>query len=144
MIHKRASNRDTLSLTARELVGLVSHTLSQVHGLERFLRHLMSLRRANTTVNQRQLDVVQRRGAREQIERLKYETDFLIANARKLVVVHLRDVLTVEPVFTLTRSIETADQIHQGRLAGTGWTDDRDVLATRDIKRHSVQRVNFL
>src|SRR5678815_6057616 len=115
MIHKGASNRDTLSLAPRKLVGLVSHTLSQVHRRERFLRHLMSLRRANTTINQRQLDVVQRGGAREQIERLKNETDFLVANASKLVVVHLRNVLAVEPVFALARSIETADQIHQGR-----------------------------
>src|SRR5215217_2242782 len=113
MIHERAGDRDALSLTARELVGLVSHTLSQVHGVERFLRHFMSLRRTNTTVNQRQLDIVQRSRAREQIERLENETDFLIANTSKLVVVHLRDVLAVEPVFTLARSIETADQVHQ-------------------------------
>src|SRR4026208_128295 len=117
MIHERASDRDALSLTARELVGFVSHALSQVYGLERLLRHFMSLRRADATVNQRQFDVVQRRSAREQIEGLKNETDFLVANACELVVVHLRDVLAVEPVFTLRRSIETADQVHQRRLA---------------------------
>src|SRR5829696_10579922 len=100
MIHERTRDRDALSLAARELVGLVSHTLSQVHGVERFLRHFMSLRRANTTVNQWQLNVVKRSRAREQIERLENETDFLIANASKLVVVHLGDVLTVEPVLT--------------------------------------------
>src|SRR5215213_277431 len=117
MIHERAGNSDTLSLTARELVGLVRHTLSQVHGVERFLRHFMSLRRANTTVNQRQLNVVKRSSAREQVECLKNETDFLVANASKLVVIHLRDVLAVKPVLTLRRSIETADQVHQRRLA---------------------------
>src|SRR5215213_2159196 len=104
----------------------------------------MSLRRAHTTVDQRQLNIVQRSRAREQIERLKNETDFLVANASKLVVVHLRNVLAVKPVFTLARSIETADQVHQRRFARTRWTNNRDVLATRDIKRNSVQRMHRL
>ena len=77
----------------------------------------MSLRCTDTTVNQRQFDVVKRSSAREQIERLKNKPDFLVADARELVVVHLGDVLSVQPVLTLRRSIETADQVHQRRLA---------------------------
>src|SRR5215204_7823507 len=117
MIHERTRDRDALSLAARELVGLVSHTLSQVHGLKRLLRHFMSLRGADASVNQRQLNVVKCSRAREQIESLKDEADFLVANACKFVVVHFRDVLGVEPVLTLTWRIETADQVHQGRFA---------------------------
>src|SRR5215212_291290 len=117
MIHERTRDRDALSLAARELIGLVSHALSQVYGLERLLRHFMSLRRADASVNQRQLNVVKRSRARKQIESLKNKADFLVANACKFVVVHFRDVLAIEPVLTLTRRIETADQVHQGRFA---------------------------
>ena len=39
---------------------------------------------ANVRVNRRQLHIFERRGARQQIEALKYESNFLIANGRKL------------------------------------------------------------
>jgi hypothetical protein len=42
-------------------------------------------------VDQRQLDVVQRRGARQQVERLEDEADVLVADARQLVVVEAGD-----------------------------------------------------
>ena len=42
-------------------------------------------------IDQRQFHVVQRRGAGQQIEGLKDEPDFLVADARKLVVVHFAD-----------------------------------------------------
>src|SRR5690349_18688100 len=117
MIHERASDCDALSLSARKLVRFVTHALAEVYGMERFLRHVMSLRRANTAVNQWQFNVVKRSGAREQIEGLEHETDFLIANTRQFVVVHFRNVLAVKPVFALARRVETADQVHQRRLA---------------------------
>ena len=119
MVHKGASDGHALALTAREFVGSVRHAVSKVNGLESLLRHFMSLRRTDATVNQRQLNIVKRSRAGEQIERLKNKPDFLIANASQFVVVHLGDVLAVEPVFTLCRRIETANQVHQGRLART-------------------------
>src|SRR6185503_4288895 len=83
-----------------------------------------------------------RGSSREKIERLKHEPDFLVTNARELVVVHLGDVLSVEPVLSLRWSIQAADQIHQRRLPGAGWSNDRDVLATRNVERNAVQRVH--
>ena len=52
------------------------------------------------------------RGPGQQIKRLEDKANFLIAYARKLIVVHFGDVLAVEPVFTTARSIEAANQIH--------------------------------
>ena len=49
----------------------------------------------------------------------------------------------VEPEVALKpRRVETADQVHQRRLAGPGWSNDGDVLSARDIERDAVQRVH--
>src|SRR6185369_6730217 len=102
----------------------------------------MSFRSTDAAVDQRELDIVKRGCAREQVEGLKDEADFLVTNPSELVVVHLGNVLAVEPVLALCRRVETADEIHQRRLAGTGWSNDGNVLAARDIKRDAVQRVH--
>src|ERR1043165_103234 len=124
MIHERTRNRDALALTARELVWLVHQALGEVDGAQRLLGHLVSLRSTDATIDQRQLDVVKRSRAREQVEGLKDEADFLVTNTSELVVVHLGNVFAVEPVLALRRRIETSDQVHQGRLAGAGWSND--------------------
>src|SRR5918999_841571 len=111
MVNESASDRDALALAAGEFVGFVGHALSEVDGLERLLCHFMALRRTDTAVDQRQLNVMKRRSAREQVEGLKNETDFLVTNTGELVVVHVRDVLSVEPVFALCCRVETADQV---------------------------------
>ena len=59
---------------------------------------LGALRRGHAGINQRQLDVVQRGGARQQIEGLKNKSDFFIANARQFVVVQFADQLLVQPI----------------------------------------------
>ena len=52
-------------------------------------------------VDERQLDVVERGGAGEQVEGLEDEADLLVADAGELVVVELGDVVAVEPVAAL-------------------------------------------
>src|ERR1044072_7325265 len=139
MVNERPRDGHTLALTTGKFVWFVRHPLGEIDCLQRLLRHLVALRRADAAVDQRQFDVVQSCRAREQVERLKDEADFLIANAREFIVVHIGDVLAVQPVLSLRWCIETADQVHQRRLAGTGWTNDGDVLAARNIKRNDIR-----
>jgi hypothetical protein len=95
-------------------------------------------------VHQRQLDVVERVGARQQIERLEHEPDLLIADVRHLVVGHGRYLLVLELVGALGRSVETADDVHERRFAGARRSHDRDVLVLRDVEIDAVQCVHFL
>ena len=44
---------------------------------------------------------------RQEVEGLKYESDFLVADGRKLVVVQLTHLLMIEPVLTGSWSVET-------------------------------------
>ncbi len=80
-------------------------------------------------VDEGELDVVEAGGAGEEVEGLEDEADLLVADAGELVVVELGDVVAVEPVFTLGRGVEAADEVHQGGLAGAGGAHDGDVLA---------------
>ena len=68
-------------------------------------------------IDQRQLHVVQRSGARQQVEGLKNKADFLVADARQLVVGHLADQVAVDVVLPARRRIQATDQVHQGRFA---------------------------
>ena len=95
-------------------------------------------------VDQRQLDVVQRVGARQQIERLEDEADLLVAHPRELAVVHRRHELAVQPVLAVVGRIEAADHVHQRRLARARRAHDRDVLAALHGEIDAAQRVNHL
>jgi len=59
-------------------------------------------------INQGQLDVVQRRGARQQVERLETRTRFPIADSGQFVVGHVADQVAVDEVLPAGRRIQTA------------------------------------
>src|SRR5579863_16899 len=71
----------------------------------------------NAGIDQRQFHIVQRSRPGQQVERLEDESDFLVADPRQFIVVQFADQLAVEPVLSLRRRIEAADQVHQRGLA---------------------------
>ena len=78
-------------LSAGQLIRLVLLAVGQTQQTEhvrRAPRIFRNLRR----IKQRQLDVLDRRGARQKIETLEYEADTAAANARQRWFVELRDV----------------------------------------------------
>src|SRR3712207_7351849 len=83
------------------------------------------------------------RSAREKVERLKHEPDFLIADASELVVVHLGDVLSVQPVLTLRWSVKTADQVHRSE-EHTSELQSRQYLVCRLLleKKNMKEKIN--
>ena len=100
--------------------------------------------RGGAVVDQRQFHVVQRGGARKQIECLEDEADFLVADARQLVVVEFADELTVEPVAALGRRIEAADQVHQRGFARAGRAHDGHVLVVPYAQVDAAEGVDLL
>src|SRR5436190_336125 len=76
-------------------------------------------------IEQRQLDVVERRCARQQIETLEHETDFTVSYGRELILRHPRHVVAVEKVLPRRRAVETARDVHECRFARTRWPRDR-------------------
>ena len=98
MVDQGARNGHALALSAGELIRLVVHARFQAHICQGFLGARNPRRGRRAVVDQRQLHVVQRRGPGQQVEGLKDEADFLVADARQLVVIQLADQLAVQPV----------------------------------------------
>ena len=70
-------------------------------------------------VGEREFDVGQRGGARDQVERLEDEADLAAAHECLLVLGQPGDVAAVEEVLAASRYVEAAEDVHQSRLAGT-------------------------
>ena len=71
--------------------------------LQRVLGAAATLVAGHAGVHERQLDVVQGAGARQEVERLEDEADLLVADAGQFVIVQFRDVVAIKPVFSLRR-----------------------------------------
>src|ERR1051326_1180263 len=142
---ERACDGDALLLSAGQLRGLIAFASFQSHAMQRVERRFVPLlaRPSELAVQQRQLDVLDRRRAREQIEALKNEADLRVANDGALVAIELRDVDSVEQVRSGRRTIEAAEDVHQRRLAGAGRSHDRDEVAFVDEKIDAVERAHF-
>ena len=103
-----------------------------------------ALRGGRAVIDERQFHVVQRGGAGQKIEGLEDEADFLVADARQLIVVKIADELAVEPVAALRRRIEAADEVHQRGLARAGGAHDGDVFVVADVERDAAQGLHLL
>src|SRR5436309_16089852 len=75
-------------------------------------------------VEQRQLDVAQRGRAWQQVEALKIKPDFLVANVRQLIMIQLGRIDSLEHVAAGGGTVQTADEVHQGRFARTAGTQN--------------------
>src|SRR5207244_9164721 len=98
IVHQCARNRHALSLTARHLVKYVVHAVCEIHALKDFSRLFDALFRRGTVVDQWQLDVMKSGRAREQVERLKHESDFFVPDVSEFIVVEIADQPTRQPI----------------------------------------------
>ena len=142
---ERACDRNALLLSAGKLRWIMTFASFQSDAFDRSSRRRMPFfaRPSEVAVEQRKLDVLDCRSAREQIEALKNESDFRVANHSALIAIELRDVDAVEHVGAGRRTIETSDDVHQRRFAGTGRTHDGDELAFIDVEVDARERVHF-
>ena len=100
--------------------------------------------RIDAGIDQRQLDIAQAGGAREQIERLKNKSDLAIADRGEFVVIHLGDILAVEFVAPGSRRIETAEHVHESGFAAAARAHDGEIFVAMNLERNAAQRVHSL
>src|SRR5690606_21983196 len=86
-----AGDGHALLLTAGERVRRVLLASGAAHRGEGLARPPAPLGRRYPLVDQRQLDVLERRGARQQVEALEHEADVMTAEQRPLVAVERAD-----------------------------------------------------
>src|SRR6185295_11045221 len=94
-----------------------------------FVRALVTRCGVDAEVKHRQLNVLERRSSRQQVEALEYESDLLTANVGALVLRHFRNVFAVKDVCAARWAIETANDVHRRRLSRTRSAHDRYELA---------------
>ena len=77
-----------------------------------------------------------------QVQRLKHEPDSLVANVRQLIFRQRGDVGAAQEIASSRRPVEAPDDIHQGRLSGTGGPHDGQHLSSPNRKRDAAQRMD--
>ncbi len=139
---KRPRDRDALLLTARELIRMVLLAPLQANQFEQFPGAILAFA-VPCRIEQRQLDVLQRTGARKQVEVLKDEADLAAAHQCQLFLGQRRDIDVLKVVASAGRAIEAAKDVHQGRFAGSRRSHDRDELAALDREADAVERAHL-
>jgi len=90
-------------------------------------------------IDQRQLDVFQRSGTRQQVETLKHEAEVIAPQQRALVARQLFDADTLEFVAAAAGRVEAAEDVHRCRLARTAGTHDGDEVTGIDGEIDALQ-----
>src|SRR5204863_6579951 len=116
VVQERSRDRDALLLAAGELARPVMDAVSETDLFQRRERAL-SPRVPIATVDEWQLDVLDRIQPREQVVRLEDEADVLVADPGELVVGKLSDVLAREHVRPAVRDVQAAEDVHERRLS---------------------------
>ena len=91
-------------------------------------------------IDHRQLDIAEGVDARQQVELLEDEADLAVAQGREPVGAQRLDALAVEAVAAGRRTVEAADEVHEGRLARARRAHDGDEVACLDVERDAAQR----
>ena len=117
--------------------------VGQSHRLELGARARRPLLGWDPAVEQRQLDVLEGRRPREEIERLEDESNLLVSDPGEGVRTQVRDIGPVEDITPGARRVEAAEEVHEGGLARARRTHDGDELAGRDDDGDAAQRVDL-
>ena len=134
LVDERARDRHALPLAAGELRWAVVHAQSQAHRLQRLAGPLAPLAGGHAGIDERKLHVVQRRGARQQVEGLEHEPDFAVADVGELIVAQVAHQLLVQPVLPPGGGVQAPDQVHEGGFAAARGSHDGDKLAPADLE----------
>ena len=143
--HERAGDRDALLLPARELVRVVIGAVGQPDRRQALHRQLAPLGRASLpppySSGSSTLSSAVVRESR--LNPWKTNPIFLLRTVGELILRHLRHVLAVEDVLAGRRPIQTAQDVHQRRLAGAGRPGHGQELAGLHFERHAAQRADL-
>ena len=112
LVDQRARDRHALLLPARQLGRRVRGALAQSDTLQRRLRAFAPLGRFDAGIDHRQRHVVQRAGARQQVELLEDEADAPVADRCQRVAVQAIDLLAGQVQRARARPVKAAEDVH--------------------------------
>jgi hypothetical protein len=136
LVHQRAGNGDTLLLAAGELTRDMVLAAAEPDRSERRAGTRVLLGERQIAVVERQLDVLQRRRTRQQIEVLEDEAEAPVAQRGARVGGQVSDVDAAETVGPARRSVEAPDDVHERRLPRSRGSHDGDEFPHGDVHGH--------
>src|SRR5215218_215692 len=144
LVRERPCDRDALALAAGQARRNMVQAMPEADALEP-RRHLAPRGRERHAVGE-QLDgrVVDRRDARQQVERLRYEADVAALVDGGLLIRQRAEVAAAEADGAPAGSDQTGRQQQQCRLARAARAVERDNLARSDRERHAVDGAHRL
>ncbi len=113
--------------------------VTQLDAIEYGTRPLMAFIPWNALIEEWHFDVLEYCQFRDEIERLKDESDSAAANGTELKVIECRDVLAFEPVGPARWLIEAAQDVHERTLARATLPHDADVSASLHDEIHTTE-----
>lgn len=116
----------SLLLSAGQFKRFVHHPLRQADHREGFLCQTAAFPPWQSPIDERQFDVFESIEGGEQVETLEDEADDMVPPVRELVFFHRADGCSIQMVFTCGGLVQTAENVHQGRLSGTRLSRDGD------------------
>src|SRR5207253_11140363 len=138
---QRARDGRSLLLATRKLGRLVVDAVGEADRAQRFTGARCSPTFAR--VDQRHLDVVERRGARDEVVALEDEPDLLVPDPGELVIAEHGDVGVIEDVAAGRRYVEAAEDVHQRRFARDARDHDGNELAAPDMQVDTLKGRHF-
>jgi len=112
--HDRTSDRYTLALSSRELVGDMVHPLLQTDARQGRFHSLSALCCGQSAERQRQLDVLKGRQIRNEMEKLEDKPDLLAAGAGLFFFIQGDRIPALDEIMPLAWAIEQAEAMQQG------------------------------
>jgi hypothetical protein len=132
-----------LLLPAGELQGSVIEPGAEADHLgEREASGVGAVVELDALVHQREFDVFDDGVLREQVVGLEDEPEVAGAHFGKFVVSHRGDVLIFQEIMAAGGSVEAAEDVHQGRFAGTGGPHEGDEIAFVEGEIHPFEDVH--
>src|SRR5215203_3841160 len=96
-----------------------------------------------SAVKQRKLYVFPRRGAGQEIEILKNETEFSVPDVRVRIRCELRNIRSIEEIAAMSGPVQAAQDIHDGGFTGAARAHQRDELTALHFQSNAADRVHF-
>ena len=129
---------------AGKLIRMMIGAARQADQFERLHGPCASSARAGpgSRVQHRQLDVLQRRRAAQQIETLEHEAEFLIADVRQFVVVELRHIHVLQEIPACGGTVETSDEVHESRFSRAAGAEDGHKFTRLDLQGNVAERLH--
>src|SRR5437764_1154156 len=103
----------------------------------------LRVRQTMGAIEQRQLYVLARRCARQQIKALKNKTEFVVANVGQLISIQHRNIGIVQKVAPGSWPIEAAKNVHERRFAGTARAHKCEEFAALNLERNTADGMHF-